>query len=128
MLSVAKIDAPQDADIDFSFDIACSYSKKFSERMRRYPEAQELHLDNRSIRWAVPKFHLHAHGPSCQCRFSWNYMHGAGRTHGEIVETGWSMLNPAALSSREMAPHTRHEFLGSVMGTINWNKITSSGT
>ncbi|KAI0259635.1 hypothetical protein BC834DRAFT_905195 [Gloeopeniophorella convolvens] len=117
-------------DIEYavvSYDIACSYSKNFFNRLARYPEALRLNVQNLQIKWAVPKFHLHAHGPQCQSTYSFNYTRHVGRTHGETVETGWADLNSSALSTREMAPHARHEVLDDIMGAINFRKTTRIG-
>ena len=114
-------------ELRVSYDIACTYSRRFLARMSRYDKACEFDFSNRTIKWAVPKFHLHAHGPSCRSNYSWNYMPGAGRTHGEIIETGWATLNPAAVATREMSGDSRREVLEDVMGAVNWGKITRNG-
>ncbi|TFY73759.1 hypothetical protein EWM64_g10254 [Hericium alpestre] len=71
-------------------------------------EALQFNFAGKSVQWAVPKFHLQAHGASCQTKFSLNNMSDVGRTH--------------ALSSREMGGASRHEMLNDVFGAVNWQK------
>ena len=75
----------------------------------------------------MPKFHLPAHGPTCQVRYSFNYTHGVGRTHGETVEQEWAYINLAALSTREMGPGARHSALDDSWGGWNWRKTLGLG-
>lgn len=95
--------------------------------MARYPSELRINIEHLDIKWAIPKFHLHAHGPDCQCNYSFNYALNVGRSHGESVETGWADLNLITLSTREMAPNARHEVLNDVMGAINFRKVTRIG-
>lgn len=105
-----------------SYDIACSYSVHFYRRVLKFPERLQFDFDDKDVRWAVPKFHLLAHGKKCQGRYSLNYQRGVGRTHGEGVESNWALLNQLALSTREMSAASRHEVLDDAMGQINWSK------
>ncbi|KAI0261418.1 hypothetical protein BC834DRAFT_830320, partial [Gloeopeniophorella convolvens] len=127
VMSVLGIDARDVEDVVISYDIACSYSKNFFSHLARYPESLCLNVQDLRIKWAVPKFHLHAHGPQCQCSYLFNYTRHVGCTHGEMVETGWAEINSSALSTRKMAPHTRHEVLDDIMAAINFRKITGIG-
>lgn len=105
-----------------SYDIACSYSVNFFRRLQHFPDHLQFDFGETDIRWAVPKFHLLAHGKKCQGRYSLNYQRGVGRTHGEGVESNWALLNLLALSTREMSASSRHEVLDDAMGQINWSK------
>lgn len=128
LLSSLAMNAPDIRSLFISYDIACSFSKNFKSRMTQYPDDRQLDLDQLKLKWAVPKFHLLAHGPKCQSPYSYNLMFGVGRTHGEGIETGWSDLNGAALSTREMASAARHEILDDALGAINWRKLINIGT
>ncbi|KAI0054817.1 hypothetical protein BV25DRAFT_1816493, partial [Artomyces pyxidatus] len=110
-----------------SYNIACSFSKNFSKRMENFPGRLQLDLSALRMKWAIPKFHLLAHGSNCQSPYSYNLMYGVGRTHGEGIETRWSDLNGAALSTREMAGAARHEILDDVLSAINWRKVIGIG-
>lgn len=111
-----------------SYDIACQWSKNFKRRISRYPAALQIDPDKLNLRAVIPKFHLPAHGPQCQTRFSLNYLPKVGRTYGEGVESGWANTNGAATSTREMAPGLRHETLNDLWGAWNWKKILGFGT
>lgn len=96
----------QDIGVDtivLSYDVMCQWIKNFSLRITSYEEHSEHIIFNlfglRSFRVAIPKFHLIAHGPSCQTIFSLNFMRGVGRTHGETIEQEWSHIGPTATST-----------------------------
>ena len=110
-----------------SYDIACSYSKNLLWRIQQMPGHLQIDLPSIPVHWAVPKFHLLAHGTSCQSTYSLNYMHGVGCTSGEGIESNWVISNPAALSTREMSAAARHETLNDIFGTVNWSKTTKIG-
>ncbi|KAI0037995.1 hypothetical protein FA95DRAFT_1506217, partial [Auriscalpium vulgare] len=127
LLGALKLSLPGVKKLFISYDIACSFSRNFAFRMARYPQALGV-FDSLDINWAVPKFHLVAHGPKCQEEFSYNEMFGVGRTHGESIESGWADLNPVALSTREMGGPQRHESLDDILGAFNWRKTIKLGT
>ncbi|KZV59287.1 hypothetical protein PENSPDRAFT_595729 [Peniophora sp. CONT] len=112
----------------FSYDIACSWSVNFRQRLRdHYAEFAAL-PDDAVLTFVVPKFHLEAHGEDCKCAFNLNHTRGAGRTCGEGVETGWADMNAAGLFTREMGLAHRHEVLDDFMQAINWRKILITGS
>lgn len=125
VLSVLK--HSQARDFVISYDIACQWSKNFEKRVTRFPANLQVDTTNINIRPVIPKFHLPAHGPQCQSRYSLNYLPKVGRTYGEGVESGWANTNGAATSTREMAPGVRHENLNDLWGAWNWNKILGFG-
>ncbi|KAI0061776.1 hypothetical protein BV25DRAFT_1804969, partial [Artomyces pyxidatus] len=127
LLSSLALSCPDIKSLFISYDIACSFSVNFESRMEQQPESRKLDLDLLKLKWAIPKFHLLAHGAKCQGPYSYNTMFGVGRTHGEGIETGWADLNGAALSTREMAGAARHEILDDVLGAINWRKLIAIG-
>jgi hypothetical protein len=108
-----------------SYDIACQWSRNFASRMENYPEDLRLDLDTVEVKAAVPSFHIRAHGPDCQQVFSLAFLLWVGRTVGEEVESGWSHMNPAAPSIKEMAPGHRHEVLDDHWGGWNFRKIVN---
>ncbi|KAI0066772.1 hypothetical protein BV25DRAFT_1867938 [Artomyces pyxidatus] len=111
-----------------SYDIACQFSKNFLKRMAEFPAELRIDVTQTSLTFVVPKFHLLAHGESCQVSYSLNFTEGVGRTCGEGIEAGWSDTNGAALSTREMSSESRHEALDDFFGAINWRKTTSLGS
>ncbi|KAJ7602785.1 hypothetical protein DFH06DRAFT_1276310 [Mycena polygramma] len=76
-----------------SYDIACQYGKTFWERMAGLPEIMCLLRDAVYIYFKVPNFHLPPHKVACHSPYSFHYMWGAGRTHGETVEQNWEFTN-----------------------------------
>jgi len=81
----------------------------------------------RSLRFAVPKFHISAHGLSCQSSFSFNYQPHMARTDGEDPERWWAHINPVSMSTKEMGPGARLDTLDDHAGAWNWRKITGFG-
>ncbi|KZV60537.1 hypothetical protein PENSPDRAFT_593941 [Peniophora sp. CONT] len=112
----------------FTYDIACQFSKNIIRRWDNYGTEFRLDAPDRTVRYAVPKFHLPAHGEDCNEDYNLNYTQGAGRTCGEGIEAGWANTNGAALMTREMGPHARHFALNDLFQSINWGKLLSLGT
>lgn len=111
-----------------SYDISCQWSKKLRSRVSAFPsELQRAFLLLITLRFAVPKFHLPAHGDSCQSVFSLNYLPYTARTDGEGIERGWSHINPVAMSTREMGPGFQHDTLDVHWSALNWRKIVGLG-
>jgi hypothetical protein len=112
-------------NLKISYDIACQWSINLSPRFKI--THKDVDLSEFSITHLVPKFHLPAHRPTCQVKYSFNYTHGVGRTHGETVEQEWAYINLAALATREMGPGARHAVLDDSWGGWNWKKILGLG-
>ena len=112
-------------NVVISYDIACKWSIHHLERISdNHPD---LDVKNLKLSYLIPKFHLPAHGASCQTVYSFNYAKGVGRTHGETVEHGWANTNLTALSTREMGPGARHLALDDTWSGWNWGKILGMG-
>ena len=73
--------------IMLSYDIACQWSRNLSHRVLQLPDSMRLSdKQTRLLRFAIPKFHISAHGVSCQTNFSLNYQQYMARTDGEDPE------------------------------------------
>ena len=49
--------------IMFSYDIACQWSRNLSDRVLQLPDSMQLSDEQtRLLRFAIPKFHISAHG------------------------------------------------------------------
>lgn len=110
-----------------SYDIACQWSKNLKTRVAEFPSSLQFTLPP-TLTYVIPKFHIYAHGKSCQTRWSLNYLRWMGRTDGEGVEREWSHINPVALSTRLMGPGHRHDILDDHWGAWNWRKVVGLGT
>ena len=112
-------------DVVISYDIACKWSIHHLQRIA--DNHSDLNVEDLEFSYLIPKFHLPAHGTSCQTSYSFNYAKGVGRTHGETVEQGWANINLAALSTREMGPGARHLALDDIWSSWNWRKTLGIG-
>jgi hypothetical protein len=113
-------------NVNVSYDIACQWCRKLSERMPLFSE--EFHVDpSVKLRFFVPKFHLLAHRLSCHSLYSFNLTPYVGRTDGESLERGWSNTNSLGSSTKEMGPGSRRDTLDDHFSDMNWKKICGLG-
>lgn len=113
----------------FSYDIACQWSRNLSQRQVQLPDSMQLsNTQLHFLRFAIPKFHIAAHGSDCQSRFSFNFQRHMARTDGEDPERWWAHINPVSMSTREMGPGARLDTLDDHAAAWNWRKITGFGT
>lgn len=111
-----------------TYDIACQWGRKLRERLSTYTAMKDIDVGSlRSLRFAVPKFHLIGHGKSCNLNYNLAFMRGVGMTHGESVETIWSHSTSLATWSRESGPHARHALLDTHWSGWNWRKLVRLG-
>jgi Kyakuja-Dileera-Zisupton transposase len=108
--------------IVLTFDINCQYSKKFWERMKKFPLEMQIDEDT-AVEFAIPSWHINAHGADCRADFGLSFRDGVGRTCGEEVEITWAGTNPLGPSTREMGPGARHETLNGQWGGLNFRRI-----
>ncbi|KAJ7839911.1 hypothetical protein B0H13DRAFT_1649958 [Mycena leptocephala] len=108
-----------------SYDIACQFSKNVWTRMGSLPEKYHLKIDRLNVRWMVPNFHLPPHKTGCHSPFSFHWLWGAGRTHGETVEQNWEFLNGAAASTKLMGLGARVTALEGLFGFHNWRRLVA---
>ncbi|KAJ7042214.1 hypothetical protein C8F04DRAFT_946055 [Mycena alexandri] len=111
--------------IILSYDIACQFSKNIWTRMEKLPAKYHLKIDLKNVRWAVPNFHLPAHKKGCHSPFSFHWLWGAGRTHGETVEQNWEFLNGIAPSTKMMGLGARHTALDGLFSFHNWRRLVA---
>ncbi len=111
-----------------SYDIACQWHKNLRTRLEKITSDYQPDLDSREVEFVIPKFHIGAHGSSCQTKFSLNFRPHMGRTDGENIERGWAWLNPVSLSTREMGPGARQDALDDQWSFWNWRIVVSLGS
>ncbi|KAJ6454053.1 hypothetical protein C8R47DRAFT_997428 [Mycena vitilis] len=105
-----------------SYDIACQYRINFWERMQKMPEHMRLKIPRDHVWWKVPNFHLPPHKTPCHSPYSFHFMPGAGRSHGEGVEQNWAFSNGAAASTKRMGPGSRQATLEDIFGFHNYDR------
>ncbi|KAH9914838.1 uncharacterized protein B0H18DRAFT_824213, partial [Fomitopsis serialis] len=103
------------------YDIACQYSKKV---VGRFTKAEEYLLWPilALIYWGIGLFHIHGHQWDCLPKYSPDFIPGAGRVDGEVIETLWSPLNRISGSTRAMSTSHRKEVIDDHMNDANWRK------
>jgi hypothetical protein len=107
------------------YDIMCQYWKNLMKRVKQSPY---LHLDKDLVMHkGIGLFHVHGHRDECMSMFAPNYIPGAGRVDGEILETLWAPLNKVASSTRAMTKAHRQEILDDHMNDSNWKKLVKTG-
>jgi hypothetical protein len=110
------------------YDIACEWHKNLQSRLRDCPPEIISRLARLvELRYFIPKFHIVAHGPACQTRFSLNWRSGCGRTFGELIEQEWAHIKKVAAATREQGPGARHLTLDDHWGWWNWRRLVGLG-
>lgn len=110
-----------------SYDIACQWHRHLPSRCECLPDHIAFDPVLVDLEFVIPKFHIGAHGASCQSKFSLNFRRYMGRTDGENIERGWAWMNPASLSTREMGPGSRADTLDDQWGAFNFATLTRLG-
>jgi hypothetical protein len=103
------------------YDINCQYHKHFHERVER-----NIYLEVHRGLDIVPGiglWHIHGHQDSCYVKYASNFIEGAGRIDGEIMETLWAPLNLISPSARGMSSPHRQECLDFQMNDSNFMKM-----
>jgi hypothetical protein len=103
------------------YDINCQYNKHFRKRVdeNNYLEVRE----ELEIIPGIGLWHIHGHQDSCFVRYASNFIEGAGRIDGEIMETLWAHLNLISPSARGMSSPHRKECLDFQMNDSNFKKM-----
>ena len=92
------------------YDVNCQYLVHFDDRLEQLSDY--LFLDPAmKLLGAIGKFHLADHVDSCFCKWTLNFMKGAGHIDGEIMETLWSGMNKVSGAARSMSKAHRQETL-----------------
>lgn len=84
------------------------------------PDDLKLDISDILVDWVVPKFHIMAHGPTCQSNFSLNFLRYMARTDGENIERGWAWLNVVTSMVHEMGWGAFCDFLNDQWHFWNW--------
>jgi hypothetical protein len=109
----------------FSYDIACQWSCNLRTRIPQLPATMQLPpLQITQARFVILKFHIYAHGLSCQSVFSLNFQCHMAETNGEDPERWWAHINLVSMSTKEMGPGAWLNTIDDHAAAWNWRKIT----
>jgi len=87
-----------------SYDITCQWSIHLLERLAALPSHVRPIIPTGTLRYVIPKLHIHSHKLNCQLNYSLNLLPGAGRTDGEGIERFVASLNPSLTARKRMGP------------------------
>lgn len=109
-------------ELTISYDLACQWHIHWPERQKLHPITLRIDFEKMTVTFVIPDFHRLGHGDDCQVPFVFDYLPGAARTCGEIIETGWARYNNLAASTREMGAGHRADTLDDHWGDWNFQK------
>ncbi|KAJ6557474.1 hypothetical protein B0H19DRAFT_1261098 [Mycena capillaripes] len=111
--------------LTISYDIACQWKIRLTERNARLPEELRFPLDAVKLQCALPVWHAGSHNGDCAEENSLSFKRGVGKTDGEGIERTWSGLNPVAFSTKDAGRGVRADV---VEGKIdNHNHLKNMG-
>ncbi|KAG1900024.1 uncharacterized protein F5891DRAFT_980638 [Suillus fuscotomentosus] len=103
------------------YDVNCQYHKHLQDRIANSP-LLKMH-DKLEITPGIGLWHVHGHQDSCYVRYASNFIQGAARINGEIMETLWVPLNIISPAARGMGTPHRKECLDYQMNDCNFMKM-----
>ncbi|KAG2748626.1 hypothetical protein P692DRAFT_201805774 [Suillus brevipes Sb2] len=107
------------------YDVNCQYNKHL---LRRVDESPHLSIPpEMNIIPGIGLWHVHGHQDKCFVQFASNFIPGAARIDGEIMETLWAPLNIISPSARGMSTPHRQECLDYQMNDCNFMKMIRMG-
>ncbi|KAI0063770.1 hypothetical protein BV25DRAFT_1767553, partial [Artomyces pyxidatus] len=115
------------------YDINCQYRINLDKRLAAFEKATKGMASVANKKFpptiaCVGKFHLPAHKPACQFKFSYIYHRWVGRTDGEAPERLWAVLNPLGTSTREMTAGHRHDRINDHHSDMNVRRVHGLAT
>ena len=114
--------------IVFSYDIVCQWSRNLHKRLPQLPDVMRISQEQlANAKFVIPKFHIYAHGQTCQSSYSLNFLPWCARTDGEDPERWWAHINPLSMSTKEMGPGSRMDTVDDHARAWNFRKIIDFG-
>ena len=113
---------------NISYNIICQWSQHLWEHMEMLPNPIHFPYREKGITCFVPKFHLLDHIADYQWKYSFNFIKGVGWTDGKAPEYGWSTLNAAASSTKEMWTGKSTLVLVSKLWALSYNGLINHHT
>ncbi|KAG1787299.1 uncharacterized protein HD556DRAFT_1247044, partial [Suillus plorans] len=103
------------------YDVNCQYHKHLQDRIADSP-LLKMH-DELEITPGIGLWHVHGHQDSCYVRYAFNFIQGAARIDGKIMETLWAPLNIISPAACGMGTPHRKECLDYQMNDCNFMKM-----
>ncbi|KAJ7123795.1 hypothetical protein C8R43DRAFT_1135846 [Mycena crocata] len=113
--------------LTISYDIACQWKINLATRNAKLPSKMRLPLDKIQLQCALPVWHAASHNEECQRENSLSVKPGVGKSDGEGVERTWSVLNPAAFSTKDAGKGQRADVLEAKIDNHNHMKNLGEG-
>ncbi|KAG1720014.1 hypothetical protein EDB19DRAFT_1966658 [Suillus lakei] len=103
------------------YDVNCQYHKYLKDRVADSPYLQIQ--EQLEIILGIGLWHVHGHQDSCYVHYASNFITGAARIDGEIMETLWVPLNIISPLAQGMGMPHRKECLDYQMNNCNFMKM-----
>ncbi|KAJ7126214.1 hypothetical protein C8R44DRAFT_618370 [Mycena epipterygia] len=113
--------------LTISYDIACQWRTNLAQCNARLPRSICLPLDDIQLQCALPVWHASSHNEECKNANSLSFKPGVGKSDGEGVERTWSVLNPAAFSTKDAGRGLRADILEGKIDNHNHLKNLGQG-
>jgi hypothetical protein len=113
--------------LTISYDIACQWKVHLAERTAKLPLEMCLPLNDIKLQCALPVWHAGSHNEDCRDANSLSFKPGVGKSDGEGVERTWSVLNPAAYSTKDAGRGQRADTLEGKIDNHNYLKNVGKG-
>ncbi|KAG1793247.1 uncharacterized protein HD556DRAFT_1432294 [Suillus plorans] len=107
------------------YNVNCQYNRHLIAQVEN---STNLSIPSRIvITLGIGLWHVHGHQDKCFVWYASNFIPGAGRIDGEIMETLWATLNIISPAARGMSTPHRQECLNYQMNDCNFMKMIRMG-
>ncbi|KAJ7076255.1 hypothetical protein B0H15DRAFT_790828 [Mycena belliarum] len=113
--------------LTISYDITFQWKTNLAERVKKLPKDLRLPLDSIKVQYALPVWHAASHNQECQNQNSLSFKPGVGKSDGESVECVWSVLNPAAPSTKDQGEGNQADTFEGKSDNHNYLKNVGQG-
>ncbi|PBL01496.1 hypothetical protein ARMGADRAFT_1025196 [Armillaria gallica] len=114
-----------EVEIIIFYNIICQWGIHFWDHMAEFPDNARLKITLEAMVMCVSKFHLWVHKSHCHAHFSFNYVPGAGQTHGETIKENWADSNKAMAQMKMMGPGAWQDTLDDIFGFHNYRVMAN---
>ncbi|KAJ7188428.1 hypothetical protein C8R46DRAFT_1205581 [Mycena filopes] len=113
--------------LTLSYDIACQWKKRLSERMEKMLPHMRLPLATMQLQCTLPVWHAGSHDDDCNNANSLSVKPGVGKSDGEGVKRTWAVLNPVSYHTKDMGVGNREDHLNDKIDNHNFLKNLGQG-